>query len=125
MKWIFALALFLLSTLSAQAQVFNLQQLGLGVIVPFTVELDGNPNTVEWATYDENFEKIYIIAPNGCKQVVSMTPIAYPGNTAVWWHLEFRRIGAIDQLLVVDLDNRDGVTPMQIQPIRQTCYATR
>lgn len=114
----------LLCVLMLQA-VFDLASLGLGPVAVSSIELDGNPLTVEWlATTPGAKGQRWVFNPaTGCKSLIVPD---LPGDSILEshtaWAVTLQRVAGVDRLVIYDTNVTDGRLPATIQAIDSPCY---
>jgi hypothetical protein len=116
-RTLFALVCLLTAApVSAQSNAFNLISFGLGPVMPFTLEIDGNPATTEWAV-TTRFGDWWIVNP----ETMCKSPIATASNPFTTL-TNVTRIGGRDHLVVTDLRATDGEQWTRVYRILSPCY---
>ena len=119
---VLALALVLVVGKTGSAQSIDLVRFGLGPIVPFSLELDGNPNTPEFGAITSL--GLWVINPaTYCKSLVT-APMGFEEATraGTFYIATVQRIAGRDHMVYIDIDSSDGRLPIIGQKIESECY---
>ena len=121
-SFVLALALVLIVCETAAAQGVDLANFGLGPIAPFSLELDGNPETPEFGAI--NSLGLWVINPaTYCKSLVT-APMGLEEATraGTFYIATVQRIAGRDHVVYIDIDSSDGRLPIIGQKIESECY---
>jgi hypothetical protein len=115
--------LFLLALpVRSDAQSLDLAPFDLGPIIPFALEVDGDPKTIELGAITPL--GLWVINPaTYCKSLVT-APLTFEEATAPgsFYIATLQRIGGVDYLLYTDIDPSDGRLPLKAQRVTSECY---
>jgi hypothetical protein len=117
-----SLLLLMAWPLRSRAQTVDLAPFGLGPITLFSLEVDGDPKTMEFGAI--NGLGLWVVNPgNYCKSLVT-APFTFEEMTrpGTFFIATLQRIGGVDYLFYTDIDPSDGRLPLTAQRITSECY---
>jgi len=97
---------------------FDLASLGIGTVIPWAIELDGNTKTTEWALLTGSGVYAFDLRTGCLSQITFKTPFDLDNKHTQWmWTLVQIAPNPRHQIMVWDADARDGKAPISVQPI--------